>query len=43
LSAPTNPDDGKIYNIGTGIVDSNLEIVSKLRGFAEGDGFAVSK
>jgi UDP-glucose 4-epimerase len=41
LSALEKGDDGKIYNIGTGIGASNLEIVSMLREFAERDGFSV--
>jgi len=34
-------NDGKIYNLGTGVGASNLEIISILREFAEKDGFAV--
>lgn len=41
LSALENGHDGKIYNIGTGIGASNLEIISMLREFAERDGFSV--
>jgi UDP-glucose 4-epimerase len=41
FSALENGHDGKIYNVGTGIGASNLEIVSMLREFAERDGFAV--
>jgi UDP-glucose 4-epimerase len=41
LSALENGHDGKIYNIGTGVGASNLEIVSILREFAERDGYAV--
>ncbi len=41
MAALRNGHDGKIYNIGTGIGASNLEIVSILREFAERDGFTV--
>jgi len=33
--------DGKIYNLGTGVGASNLEVISILREFAEKDGFTV--
>jgi UDP-glucose 4-epimerase len=41
LCALEKGHDGKIYNIGTGIGASNMEIVRMLREFAEADGFAV--
>jgi UDP-glucose 4-epimerase len=41
LCALEKGHDGKIYNIGTGIGASNLEIVSMLRELAEADGFTV--
>jgi UDP-glucose 4-epimerase len=41
VAALENGHVGKIYNIGTGIGASNLEIVSMLKEFAERDGFSV--
>jgi len=41
MAALFHGNDGKIYNLGTGVGASNLEITSILREFAEKDGFPV--
>jgi UDP-glucose 4-epimerase len=41
MAALFHGNDGKIYNLGTGVGASNLEIISILREFAEKDGFPV--
>jgi UDP-glucose 4-epimerase len=41
MAALNKGHDGKIYNLGTGVGASNLEVISILREFAEKDGFAL--
>jgi UDP-glucose 4-epimerase len=41
LAAFENGHDGRIYNIGTGIGTSNMEVLSILSDFAKRDGFPV--
>ena len=41
IAALNKGHSGKIYNLGTGVGTSNLEIISMLREFAEKDGFNV--
>ena len=41
MAALNKGHGGKIYNLGTGVGASNLEVISILREFAEKDGFAV--
>jgi UDP-glucose 4-epimerase len=41
MAALNKGHDGKIYNLGTGVGASNLEVISILREFAEKDGFSL--
>lgn len=41
MAALNKGHDGKIYNLGTGVGASNLEVISILRECAEKDGFSL--
>jgi UDP-glucose 4-epimerase len=41
MAALMNGYDGNIYNLGTGVGTSNIDIISMLQEFAEKDGFIV--